>query len=627
MKVLFKTVPAFIILCLFFSTITNAQKAPVKFGKVDIKNLEKTVYEIDTSAPAIVLCNYGYFDDKEFRLTRILRIKILKKEGLSYADHVFNIEEKTNIRGKTFNLENGEVVVTKLKNESIYKENVIAGYQRTRVAMPNVKVGSVFDIEFVSQGFPLEWTFQEKIPVLHSELLMPDSPYVTFRKNFYGFHPFKINTSIRWVTENVPAFKPEPYMNSYKNYITKIEFDVLRINHPYFHKDYAADWNDVSAYLWDLRYFGDILRSSFSSKGIAKDLNLDGKSEEEKIRVAFEKVREIKWNERESLYPENYSVGKSYGEKYGNSADINFALIQLLNALDIEAHPVVMSTRKNGMLSIIKPSINKLNYVIAYVKSGDRSILLDATDELLPYQLLPFRTLNWQGQVILDRRKIERIIIETDKKEREVVFYNLAIDPEDYSLTGTYSSKKFDYAAYNYRKNLENYNSIDEYIDKLAENNSGLRIKNSDIKNIDSIYLPITESLEVRIENQVTAIDDELYLTPLLYERIEKNPFNTAERNYPVDFGYCNEKAITILIKLPENCQVIELPQPINLVMPENKAYFLYQIKQMGNSLQLICKFGRNKALFLSDEYPILQEFYSNVIEKMSEPLIIKQIK
>ncbi|MCB2208612.1 MAG: DUF3857 domain-containing protein [Bacteroidetes bacterium] len=625
MKFLFKTACLFFIFSLIITIDTCGQKPPIKFGKIDINDLKKTVYEIDSSAPAIVLCNYGFFYNKEFRLTRILRIKILKKEGLSYGNHVFNIQEKTNIRGKTFNLENGEIVETKLKNESIFKEKVIAGYRRTRVAMPNVKVGSVIDIEFISEGFPLEWTFQDRIPVLHSELLLPDSPYVTFRKNYFGFIPFKINTGIRWVTENVPSFDTEPYMNSYKNYISRIEFDVLRINHPYFQKDYAADWNDVSAYLWDLSYFGDILRSNFSSKGIAKDLNLDEKTVEEKIRIVFEKVKEIKWNGYESLYPENYSVAKAYGEKYGNSADINFALIQLLNACDIEAYPIVMSTRDNGMLSIIKPSINKLNYVIAYVKSDNKNYLLDASEELLPFQLLPMRTLNWQGQAILNKREIESVLVETNKKDKEVVFYNLDLDASDYSLYGTISSKKYDYAAYNYRKNIENFNSVDEYIEKLADKHYGLRIRNSVVNNIDSIYLPVTESLEVQIENQVTVIDDEIYITPILYERIEENPFNTSERKYPIDFGYCNEKSITIMIKLPDNCQVIELPQSINLVMPEDKAYFSYQIKQLGQILQLNCKYGRNKPLFIPDEYPILQQFYSKVIEKMSEPLIIKQ--
>ena len=128
----------FLILILLLTENSFAQKAPIKFGKINKNDLEKEVYEIDTSAAAIILCDYGYFDDKEFKLTRTLRIKILKKEGLELGNHVFNVEEKTNIRGKTFNLENGEIVSSKLNRESIFREKVVGRFQRTRIAMPNV---------------------------------------------------------------------------------------------------------------------------------------------------------------------------------------------------------------------------------------------------------------------------------------------------------------------------------------------------------------------------------------------------------------------------------------------------------------------------------------------------------
>ena len=39
----------------------NAQDAPVKFGKVDRAALEMKVYDKDTSAAAVILCDYGYF--------------------------------------------------------------------------------------------------------------------------------------------------------------------------------------------------------------------------------------------------------------------------------------------------------------------------------------------------------------------------------------------------------------------------------------------------------------------------------------------------------------------------------------------------------------------------------------
>ena len=59
--------------------------------------------------------------------------------------------------------------------------------------------------------------------------------------------------------------------------------------------------------------------------------------------------------------------------------------------------------------------------------------------------------------------------------------------------------------------------------------------------------------------------------------------------------------------------------------MPDNGAYFTYRIMHSNSTLQLSCKYGRNKAIFFTNEYALLKEFYSKAIEKMSEPIILKQ--
>lgn len=137
-----------ILLLLAFSGSVNAQSAPIKFGKVPIEDIQMTTYSKDTSAPAVILCDYGHFNAKDVRFYRILRIKILKKEGYDWANRVFPTSSKSMIKGITFNLEDGKVVETKLKNESIFAERVSESNFNMRVAMPNVKVGSVIDLSF-----------------------------------------------------------------------------------------------------------------------------------------------------------------------------------------------------------------------------------------------------------------------------------------------------------------------------------------------------------------------------------------------------------------------------------------------------------------------------------------------
>jgi len=104
--------------------MVHAQKAPVKFGNIDIRDLEMTTYHNDTTAPAVILCDYGYFDARNIMFTRIIRIKILKKEGYNWANRVFSTSSKSDIKGVTFNLVDGKIVETKLQSKSIFAEKV-----------------------------------------------------------------------------------------------------------------------------------------------------------------------------------------------------------------------------------------------------------------------------------------------------------------------------------------------------------------------------------------------------------------------------------------------------------------------------------------------------------------------
>ena len=147
-----------------------AQKAPIKFGDVSLEELEMKTYPPDTSAPAVVLCDYGYFYSKTLKFSRILRIKILKKEGYTWANYLFPATLRSQVRGLTSNLENGKIVQEKLKSESIFSERVTNDKYRMRVAMPGVRTGSVIDLQITMEFIPSEWKFQDRIPVKYSEV-------------------------------------------------------------------------------------------------------------------------------------------------------------------------------------------------------------------------------------------------------------------------------------------------------------------------------------------------------------------------------------------------------------------------------------------------------------------------
>src|SRR5665648_552603 len=193
----------------FFLIVTQifAQEAPkVRFEKVSEEEMKMTVYAQDTTAEAVILFDNGSSEVKYdlqhgFMLTyeRFVRIKILKQTCSDWENYTIpiyttaqNKEEIITIKGTTVNLENGKVVKTEMKKESIFKERENKYWEMVRLSLPSVKVGSVIDLKY-SIYSPLlwnlrEWNFQYLIPVQWSQYKVVYPEYFTYNHSSLGYH-------------------------------------------------------------------------------------------------------------------------------------------------------------------------------------------------------------------------------------------------------------------------------------------------------------------------------------------------------------------------------------------------------------------------------------------------------
>lgn len=611
-------------LLLAFSHSINAQSSPVKFGKVPIEDIEMKTYSKDTSAPAVILCDYGYFNSRDIRFHRVLRIKILKKEGYEWANRIFSTSSKSQIKGITFNLENGKIVEEKLKNESIFAERVSESNYNMRVAMPNVKVGSVIDLSFAYDGYPTEWRFQEEIPVVWSELILDPSPNFSFQKNFFGYVNLAVVSDDRYVAIDVPAFKKEPYLNSWTNYISKIEIDLKDVFYPGYFKEYTTSWDAVSKILINNDFFGVAISGNSYLSDIASEINSKYQTDTEKIRAAFNRVKRIKWNEKQTLYATSKSINSILKDESGNSAEINMTLLKLLKKMGFNVEPVVISTRKNGVLSPAQPSLNKLNHLIVLVNcSDDKKMLLDATEEYMPFDLLPVKDLNWQGRIVREKDS-DWITLNSDKTDSKSVAYNLKIE-DDLKMSGKMESIRQDYSAYNFRVYYNSFNSKEEYVLDKQKGNTGLLIIESGISNIEDLTKPVIESYSVIIKDKINEIGEEYYLYPLMFDQIKDNPFKTNERKYPIDFGNKISETIIVKIVVPDFMEVVDIPKSTKTRTKDGGVSMQYLAFNSGNEILVKFSYSINKEIFLTDEYKEIQDFFNQIIKKHSEPIIFKR--
>lgn len=661
---------------LLLSIISYSQKPPIKFGDIPMEDLKMTVYSKDSSAAAVVLADYGdskisYSQNTGFNLSfeRIVRIKILNKDGYDWANFEIPLyssnegkeESYSKLKGYTYNLEGGKIVETKLKSDAIFKEKASENWKLIKFTLPNIKEGSVIEVSYeVSSPFWFnfqDWHFQSTIPTRVSEYRAKVPEYFTYQKYMQGYIALNVNETnnvprdiiinssersegyatqttfssdkinyteaqSRWVANDVPAFKEEPYMSSYKDYLSKINFELATVQMPGRAVDrIMGTWEGINKSLLEAEDFGLVVsRSNFLNKKV-EELTAGLSEANQKIAVIYNYVKEnVGWDGTFRKYTDG-NFKKVLEEKIGNSAEINLLLTSMLQKADLIADPVLISTRSNGMVREHVPISSQFNYVIASVKVGDKTILLDATDRSLPIQILPERCLNGRG-FIISKTNSGWITLTPNSKSKNSTTIDLTMNA-DGVLSGKIILTNDGYEAQKVRAKY-NAKGEKEYIKSLSESNAW-DIKSSQIENITKIAESVKETHEVTLENYTQNSGGIIYLNPILKSRWENNPFKLTKREYPVDFKSPFDQLLTGKIVIPDGYFIEELPKPKVLMLPNNAGRYTYSVSLNGNSLAITSLFSINKSLFTQDEYEALREFFNQVVAKQAEQIVLKK--
>ncbi len=652
----------------------SAQKSPVKFSDVSKEEVSMTSYDKDSTASAVVLADYGtsiitYRQNIGFSLDfeRITRIKILTKEGLDWGDFTIPLyksgsddEKVMGLKAVTYNLEDGKIVESKLKNDGIFTEHYDENHDLIKVTCPNVKEGSVVEITYkVNSPFLFnfqDWHFQSTIPTIISEYRAQIPEYFNYEKYMQGYVPLAVvdetqqSNSIRltsfertggygltssattdqidymdhryrWVANDVPAFKPEPYMTSVGDYIAKINFELSFIKYPNQPiKQIMGSWSDINKTMSENENFAGQIKGNGFLKKTVEEISGDMVSPEEKIVAITNYIKQnIAWDGSERVY--SSQLRKVLESKKGNSADINLLLGSMLEKAGIDVKPVLLSTRSNGLLRIAVPVVSQFNYVICLAKAGDKSYLLDATERLLPTGMLPERCLNGKGFAV-SKDGFEWVPLDAKTKTKSVTSVVFDLDPAG-ELTGTL---KVDCNGYEALRNRKKYllDGEAEYLKDFVGSHSW-NVTSTTIENAKEIHNNFTQTHELVVSENMVVAGDVIYIDPFIASGQKENPFKSEVRNYPVDFGSPMEDTFYLKLTVPDGYTVDELPQSKVIAMPENAARYIYNVGVAGNVLTITSMFHINKGMFTQLEYPYLREFYNQIVAKQAEQIVLKK--
>lgn len=630
-------------------TGVHAQKSPVKFGDIPLEDLKMTTYPLDSSAEAVVLCDYGEaylqvtVNTVTLNFERHMRIKILKKEGLKWANvsiplyHDGSTEEKvTGLKAVTYNLEGGKIVETKMSKDGIFKEKFDRDFNVQKFTMPNVKEGSVIEYTYTIPSdfytnFP-NWKFQYTIPVRHSEYWALIPEFFFYEKYMQGylscFYEVKPKAQAdfqvmahHWVLKDAPAFKEEPYMTNEDDYISRINF---ALSHVQFRsrpvQEIMGSWKKLNDNLLESESFGGLIKSSGFLRRQVEEITAGITDPEQKLTTIYNYVKQnIEWNGVRDLLAD--PPRKVFDLKKGTSSDINIILASMLEKADIPVDMVLLSTRDHGFIRREYPMRKQFNYSLCRARIGDKYILLDATEKLLPMHILPDRCLNGEGLVISSTVH-GWTKIETKAKARTVVSADFNLK-EDGELKGKLKFTRDGYDAFAMRKSYQSKGEQQYLKDLLGEKT--WQVEKTEFQKVKDINLPVEEQHELTISAHASVAGDAIYINPFVTQRVEENPFRSQTREYPVDFGSAVDKTYMIKLTLPPGYVVDELPKNKLMTMPGNTARYTFSCSQTGETLNVVSSLLINKNLFTQEEYPHLREFYDQVVAKQAEQIVLKK--
>lgn len=665
-------------LLILFATIATAgfaqrnKNAKIKFGDVKPADFEPTVYSIDSNANAVILADIGEAkfegsNRSSFNIVynRIKRVRLLNKNGFDQATAQILLrfgsggdeEMLSNFEAATYNIENGQVVATKVDKGSLFKDKYNKYQTVRKFTFPNIKEGSIIEYKYTITSpffaYLPSWQFQGELPRLWSEyqVTIPSDilDFVVTRK---GFLPYAIDTTFedketynilfpgdaseaaqvgtltsatitaRWALKDVPPLKDESYVTSLDNYRSNVDFQLRRIKTPTHTTDYMGNWNQFVDKLTKADDFGEPIsdKNGWLSDELKK-ITAGATNDLEKAHKIYNYIRDNFTCSSDDGFYTTKPLKKVYQDKNGTVGDINLLLIAALKNIGLDATPALLSTRSNGKASEMYPIIDQYNYVICDLKINDIDYTLDATNKWAGFGKLDEELYNGSARLIAPLPALVPLVPDS-LKESKVTTVFMMNDEGGKSLSASFASKLGEHEGMDFRRMIKK-KTTEEYF-KGQKKAFGFETTLSETE-IDSLDQP-DEPLTVKYNFTLKPDEDILYFSPLLTEAYKDNPFKAAERLFPVEMPYCTDETYILNMEIPKGYKVEEMPKSARVKLNDDDGMFEYIIAAGGDRIQLRCRVSIKKATFLPEDYQTLRDFFSYVVKKQAEQIVLKKI-
>lgn len=661
---------AFLLSCILCMSLNAQDKLKIKFGKLTPADFDLSKHQFDTSVSAVVIADIGNsaFEGNNkgglsLSFKRHTRIKILNKNGVDAATVTIplyfsnNGEEKVNsLKATTYSLEGGKIVETELDKKSVFKDKYDKNHVAVKFTLPAVKEGVIVEYSYTVVSdffFNLQpWRFQGEYPILHSEyeakipevydyVFLSQGSFPIKHSADYTRESFNIvdsegsGSSSRgsftanvarhtWIATGVPVLKEERFTSSIRNHIAKIEFQLSQVRPPNgVVRDVMGNWEKTAVELMKDNDFGQDLTKSnnWLSDGLAPVVN--GASDNlTKARKIYEYVRDRYTSKGKYGIYLTTSLKNIDKSKSGYVQELNLLLVAMLKQQGIESYPVLLSTRGNGYTHELYPLLNRYNYVVACAVIDGKPYFMDASDQTIGFGKLPMDCYNGQARIIYPTLGRAHNLFSDSLIEKKMVSVFLRSDkPGEWS--GHFTGNLGYYESTDVRERVKSDGEEAFFKNIQTSYTADWSLSGSKIEKLKEP----DASIKVEYDFSINQSEDMIYFNPLMNEGYRDNFFKSAERHYPVEMPCRVDETFLLNLEIPADYTVEEIPKSSKVNLGEGDGSFEYMIDNTGTAIRLRSRIKINRVYYLPEEYNDLREFYSYVVKKHAEPIVLKKKK
>jgi hypothetical protein len=291
----------------------------------------------------------------------------------------------------------------------------------------------------------------------------------------------------------------------------------------------------------------------------------------------------------------------------------------LLNDAGIKTFPVLFSTRDNGMVNNYYPFINQFNTVMAFVNINQKSFVLDASDKISNYKLLPQKIANTKGFIVQNDNSSWKDFFTEKNKYKVVAAVHGTIDTAGV-MSGNCLVNCFDYARV---QRHQSFMTDKDVFKEIYFTQPNIQTEDLRVTNIDADSLPLEQ--KIKFNSALNGSGDYRYFTVNLFSGLDENPFIAEERIADIDFGVEQNYTFFGNYTLPQNYVFDELPENVYMILPDTSIVFTRSVQAEENLLNVRMTLEFKRSFYFAADYADFKEFYKKLFAKLNEQVIIKK--